>query len=165
MRLSALLLTAIVLLARPGSSIPQDRADGQNQGPPDQEHGAPTHRFDGKWQTIVSCDPSRGALGFSYTFVSEVRDGTLHGLRGTEGKPSSLLIDGTIEDDGTGKFYASGFTGSKEFVPGVDTARGTSFGYHVRAHFDEKHGDGTRIEGRPCRLEFERLDHDEHHDR
>jgi hypothetical protein len=157
MRLSALLLTVVALLLLPSSSISQDHPDQQ-----DHDHPAPTHRFDGKWQTTVSCDPSRGALGFSYQFVSEVRDGTLHGLRGTEGKPSSLVIDGTIEEDGTGKFYASGFTGSKEFVPGVDTPRGTSFGYHVRAHFDEKHGDGTRIEGRPCTLQFERLDHDDH---
>jgi hypothetical protein len=46
----------------------------------------------------------------------------------------------------------------------VDTPRGTSFGYHIRAHFDEKHGDGTRVEGRPCTLEFDRMDHDEHHE-
>ncbi len=160
MRLSALLLIAITLLLLPASSITQDQSDHS-----DRDHPKPTHRFDGKWQTTVSCDTSRGALGFSYTFVSEVKDGTFRGVRGTEGKPSSLVIDGTIEGDGTGRLYASGFTGSKEFVPGVDTPRGTSFGYHVRAHFDEKHGDGTRIEGRPCTLEFDRMDHDDHHER
>ncbi len=53
------------------------------------------------------------------------------------------------------KAYASGKTGSKEFVPGMDTPRGTDFGYHIRAHFDERHGDGTRVEGRPARLEFD----------
>ena len=56
---------------------------------------AHTVRFDGKWQTTVSCEPSRGALGFSYQFISEVKDGKFHGLRGKEGEPSSLLIEGT----------------------------------------------------------------------
>jgi hypothetical protein len=163
MRLSALLLTAIALLL-PASSSTQDQADHPDRDHAEHDQRVPTRRFDGKWQTTVSCDPSRGALGFSYRFISEVRDGQFHGVRGTEGEPSSLLIDGTIEDDGTGKLYASGFTGSKEFVPGVDTPRGTSFGYHVRAHFDEKHGDGTRIEGRPCTLEFDRMDRDDHHE-
>jgi hypothetical protein len=162
MRLSALLLTGFALMLLPTYSIPQDQPDHADREHPEHDQVRPTHRFDGKWQTTVSCDPSRGALGFSYQFVSEVRDGTLHGLRGTEGKPSSLVMDGTIEEDGVGKFYASGYTGSKEFVPGVDTPRGTSFGYHVRAHFDERHGDGTRIEGRPCTLQFDRMNGDRH---
>ena len=163
MRLSALLLTAIALML-PASSTTQDQSAHPDRDHAEHDQHAPTRRFDGKWQTTVSCDPSRGALGFSYRFVSEGKDGNFHGLRGTEGEPSSLLIDGTIEDDGTGRLYASGYTGSKEFVPGVDTPRGTSFGYHIRAHFDEKHGDGTRVEGRPCTLEFDRMDHDEHHE-
>ena len=79
-----------------------------------QEHH---HRFDGKWQTTVSCEPSRGALGFSYRFLSTVKDGNFYGLRGTEGEPSSLLIDGTISENGVGRLYAAGKTGSKEFVP------------------------------------------------
>jgi hypothetical protein len=134
---------------QPASSVPQDRSDHA-----DREPFQPTVRFDGKWQTTVSCDPSRGALGFSYRFISEVKGGNFHGMRGTEGQPSSLLIDGTIRGDGTGTLYAAGKTGSKEFVPGTDTPRGTDFGYHIRAHFDERHGTGTRVEGRPCSFEF-----------
>lgn len=84
-------------------------------------------RFDGKWTTTVSCEPSRGALGFSYRFVSEVKDGSFRGLRGVEGQPSYLLIEGKIEDDGVAKLYATGKTGSKEFVPGTDTPRGDRF--------------------------------------
>ena len=151
MRHSAPLLTAIVLLLLPVRSMPQDRPDH-----PDSDHPERTRRFDGKWQTTVSCDASRGALGFSYQFISVVKDGNLHGIRGTVGQPSSLALDGTIGDDGAGKLYAEGLTGSKEFVPGTDTPRGTSFGYHVRAHFDARHGEGTRVEGRPCTLEFEK---------
>src|SRR5208283_3995461 len=78
-------------------------------------------RFDGKWVTTVSCEPARGALGFSYQFDSTVTDGVIHGLHGTEGQPGSLQIDGTIPPDGNAALYAKGRTGSKEYVPGRDT--------------------------------------------
>ena len=63
--------------------------------------GAGGERFDGKWLTTVSCEASRDALGYSYRFVSEVKDGKLRGLHGLEGKPGSLLIEGKIAADGT----------------------------------------------------------------
>jgi len=63
MRRSAPLLTAVALLVLPVSLIPQDQADHA-----DRDHFERTVRFDGKWQTTVSCEPSRGALGFSYRF-------------------------------------------------------------------------------------------------
>jgi hypothetical protein len=113
-------------------------------------------RFDGKWLTTVSCASARDALGYSYRFTSEVRDSKLRGLHGTEGQPSSLLIEGKIEADGTGKLYATGRTGSKEYVPGRDTPRGTEYGYAVDAHFNDKTGTGTRVEGRACSFQFER---------
>lgn len=113
-------------------------------------------RYDGKWMTTVSCEASRGALGFSYRFLGEVKDGNYEGMHGVKGQPSSLHVTGRVEDDGTAKLYADGYTGSKEFVPGTDTPRGTNFGYHINATFDQRHGTGTRVEGRPCTYEFER---------
>ena len=113
-------------------------------------------RFDGKWMTTVSCDASRGALGFSYRFIGEVKDGFYEGMHGDKGEPGSLHVTGRIEEDGTAKLYADGYTGSKEYVPGTDTAKGTNFGYHINATFDHHHGTGTRVEGRPCAYEFER---------
>ena len=80
--------------------------------------------YDGKWLTTVSCESARDALGYSFRFVSEVKDGNLRGLHGAEGQPSSLLIEGKIDADGTAKLYATGRTGSKEYVPGRDTPRG-----------------------------------------
>jgi hypothetical protein len=112
--------------------------------------------FDGKWLTTVSCEAARGALGYSYRFVSEVKSGNLRGLHGTEGQPSSLLIEGTVAADGSGKLYATGRTGSKEYVPGRDTPRGTEYSYSIEAHFKGTKGTGTRIEGRPCSLQFEK---------
>jgi len=143
MRKTACLLTAIALLLLPAASIAQDHPD----------HSL---RFDGKWQTTVSCEPLRGALGFSYQFMSVVKNGNFHGLHGTQDEPGYLVIDGPIGEDGVGKLYANGKTGSKEYVPGNDTAKGTEFGYHIRSHFDERHGEGTRVEGRACTLEFDK---------
>ncbi len=117
---------------------------------------ADTQRFDGEWQTTVSCEASRGALGYSFRFVSTVKDGVLHGLHGTAGEPGSLALDGRIGDDGVGKLYANGRTGSKEYVPGRDTPRGTEYGYNIDAKFEGSTGTGIRIEGRPCTLQFEK---------
>jgi hypothetical protein len=85
-----------------------------------------------------------------------VKNGNFRGLHGTEGKPSSLLIEGTVGADGSGKLYATGRTGSKEFVPGRDTPRGTDYSYSIEAHFKGTTGTGTRVEGRPCSLQFEK---------
>jgi len=112
--------------------------------------------FDGKWQTTVSCEASRDALGYSFRFISEVKDGKLRGLRGTEGQPSSLLIEGKIDADGAAKLYATGRTGSKEYVPGRDTPRGTEYNYNIKAQFKGTTGTGTRVEGRPCSFRFEK---------
>ena len=112
--------------------------------------------FDGKWLTTVSCENARDALGYSFRFVSEVQDGKLHGLHGTEGQPSSLLIEGKIDGDGSAKLYATGRTGSKEYVPGRDTPRGTEYSYSIDAHFKGTKGTGTRVEGRPCSFQFEK---------
>jgi hypothetical protein len=143
MRKAGLCLAAIAVLL-----VPFDRGKAQ-------DHPAAQH-FDGKWQTTLSCEPSRGALGFSYRFDSEVKDGHFRGLHGTEGRPSSLLVEGDIAPDGSATLYAQGKTGGKEFVPGRDTQPGTDFGYHVKAHFDDRKGTGTRVEGRACSYEFER---------
>src|ERR1700677_2649595 len=111
-------------------------------------------KFDGKWLTTVSCANYRDALGFSYQFVSMVKDGVFHGVHGTEGEPGSLVIDGTIPADGKASLYAKGRTGSKEYVPGRDTPKGTEYGYNIDAHFEVSAGTGTRVEGRPCSLKF-----------
>jgi hypothetical protein len=115
---------------------------------------ADVNRFDGSWLTTVSCSAARDALGYSFRFLSTVQNGNLHGLQGTAGQPSSLEIDGTIGPDGAGRLYAKGRTGSKEFVPGRDTPRGTEYGYEIDAHFAQLMGTGTRVEGRPCSYQF-----------
>ena len=112
--------------------------------------------FDGKWLTTVSCEAAKDALGYSFRFVSDVRNGNLRGVHGTEGQPSSLVIEGRISADGSAKLYATGRTGSKEYVPGRDTPRGTEYSYGIEAHFRDGSGSGKRIEGRACSFEFEK---------
>ena len=110
--------------------------------------------FDGKWLTTLSCENYRDALGFSFQIPATVKDGAFHGVHGTEGEPGSLVIDGTIAPDGKATFYAKGRTGSKEYVPGRDTPRGTEYGYNINARFYGAAGSGTRVEGRPCTFKF-----------
>jgi hypothetical protein len=138
-RLAAALLAALALMLLPCVASAAD-----------------AHRFDGQWLTTVSCLDSRGGLGYSYRFLGVVKDGVYHGLHGTLGQPGSLQVDGPIAADGTGQLYAQGLTGSKEFVPGTDTPRGTDYGYHIDAHFGATAGTGKRVEGRPCTVEFEK---------
>src|ERR1700733_13117499 len=137
MRSASVVLTAITLVVVPGAT-------------PSEEG------FDGKWLTTVSCEGARDALGYSFRFVSEVKNGKVRGLHGTEGKPSSLLIEGTVRADGSGELYATGRTGSKEYVPGRDTPRGTEYSFNIEAHFKDRTGTGTRVEGRPCSFQFEK---------
>ena len=110
-------------------------------------------RFDGNWDTTVSCSNTAGALGYSYQITSTVKDGVLHGEKGEKGKPGWLELDGKILPDGTMKIYAKGLVGAQEVAVG-HRPRGSAFGYHVEGKFSEKEGNGKRVEGRPCELDF-----------
>jgi len=110
-------------------------------------------RFDGTWDTTVSCSNTAGALGYSYQFTSTVKYGVLHGEKGDKGKPGWFQLDGKILPDGTMKLYAKGLVGAEEVAIG-HRPRGSAFGYHVEGKFSEKDGSGKRVEGRPCEVEF-----------
>jgi hypothetical protein len=112
-----------------------------------------TKRFDGTWDTTVSCSNTEGALGYSYQFDSTVKDGVLHGEKGEKGKPGRFELDGKILPDGTMKLYAKGLVGAQEVAVG-HRPRGSAFGYHVEGKFTDKEGNGKRVEGRPCELDF-----------
>ena len=112
-------------------------------------------RFDGTWDTTLSCSNSTGALGYSFQFPSTVKDGVLHGQKGDEGKPGWLQLDGNIQPDGTAKLYAKGLVGAKEYAVGHRPA-GSEYGYHIEGTFSEKEGSGKRVEGRPCEVNFAR---------
>jgi hypothetical protein len=116
---------------------------------------APPGRFDGLWDTIVSCENTSGALGYSFEFVSTVKQGVLHGEKGKPGEPGWLKLDGTITTDGVADLYASGLVGAAPYAVGQRPA-GSAYGYHVDARFSGTKGSGHRVEGRPCTVSFTR---------
>jgi hypothetical protein len=110
-------------------------------------------RFDGVWETNISCPNASGALGFAYQFASTVKDGVLHGEKGSKGEPGWLTIDGKIGKDGASSIYADGLVGASQFAVGQRPV-GSSYGYHIDAKFSGTAGTGTRVEGRPCKVTF-----------
>jgi len=113
-------------------------------------------RFDGDWDTTLSCPNSNGALGYSFKFSATVKNGVLHAQKGTKGEPGWLQIDGSIAADGNTNLYANGLVGAAEAAVGHRPA-GTQYGYHIEAAFTESQGKGHRVEGRPCSVEFARI--------
>lgn len=112
-----------------------------------------SRRFDGEWDTILSCPNSSGALGYSFEFPSVIKEATLHGEKGTKGEPGWLQLDGTIEPDGRARFYVNGLVGASQAAVG-HRPPGTQYGYHVEGDFTETSGNGHRVEGRPCTVTF-----------
>jgi hypothetical protein len=137
-KLSPILIAAAMLL--PSAST-------ANQGA--------SNSFDGKWDTTLNCTPFQDAQGFTWRFVSEVKDGHMVGHYGTEGQPASLRIEGQIAGDGTATLHATGKTGVPQYVTG-NPQRGSNIVYDIRAEFHVGRGKGTRLVGRPCTYEFER---------
>jgi len=117
--------------------------------------GEGSKRFDGDWDTIVSCPNASGALGYSFEFPSHIKDGVLHGEKGAKGEPGWLQLDGPIGADGRASLYANGLVGASEAAVGHRPA-GTQYGYHVDVEFTDVSAKGHRVEGRPCTVNFTR---------
>ena len=111
-------------------------------------------KFDGMWFTMWTC-PNLGQYpGYTYQFTGQMAGGVYHGVRGVKGQPSSMVLDGKIESDGTAAFFGEIIVGSS--LVGLGAARGTPSDFHAVATFENSSGSGQRIEGRPCRLSFRR---------
>jgi hypothetical protein len=92
---------------------------------------------------------------YTLPFVAEVKAGVLHGLFGTEGKPASMTLDGTIQPDGSARLAAKGLSGDAVFSGGMKPA--TPYGYDVTATFKGSRGTGTKTTaGRICNYTFQR---------
>jgi hypothetical protein len=109
----------------------------------------PTTQFDGLWQTTLSCANADGAWGYSFRFPSTVKNGLLHGEKGTPHEAGWLQIDGSLRSDGAADLYVEGLVGAAPFAVGQRPA-GTPYGYHVEARFSPDRAEGHRVEGRPC---------------
>ena len=115
---------------------------------------ASTRAFDGAWAITFSCTPFAGALGYSYRVAAQVSDGLLHGEKGEKEKPGWLTIDGKIGADGSlNSVYVDSLVGASQVAVG-NVPRGTEFGYHIAGTLNGASGSASRVEGRPCTLDF-----------
>jgi hypothetical protein len=117
------------------------------------QQGAPDRRFDGTWDTVLSCENAGRALGYSYRFPSAVKEGALRGENGTKGKPGWLQLEGNILSDGSAKIDADGLVGSSDAALGK-LSSGTPYHYTIAANFSGESGTGKRVEGRACSVTF-----------
>jgi hypothetical protein len=126
----------------------------QPMPPPQPATSAQTRGFDGAWSITFSCPAAGSALGYSYRVAAQITDGMLHGEKGEKGKPGWLTIDGKIGADGSlGNLYVDSLVGASQVAVG-NVPRGTEFGYHVAGKLNGSSGTGSRVEGRPCTLDF-----------
>jgi hypothetical protein len=118
-------------------------------------------RFDGIWNTSVTCDAKGGTLGYAWHFASTVTDNMLHGERGTPGQQAFLAIDGKIANDGNAKLTATGITAGAQYTHAPIKTEGQDYSYEVKSEFTATEGKGERstglgIVGRPCHFVFEK---------
>jgi hypothetical protein len=118
-----------------------------------------SEKFDGKWQTTLTCPAKGQTEGYTWKFVGEIQNGVYKGERGTVDQPGYLLLQGPVADDGSAKLTANGIIASREYARGVFAHKGESYSYNVKAHFDDSKGSGARDEGlgivgRPCTFDF-----------
>jgi hypothetical protein len=71
--------------------------------------------FDGTWATTLVVPDHTGlngatALGFTFYFTAQVKNGILNGEYGSKAKPPWLSIDGKIDPDGSALLIANGIT-------------------------------------------------------
>ena len=95
--LAAALLASAGASAQPSSSPPSTSAT----------------RFDGVWDTTVTCSGvdqnGNRVKGYVLQFPSEVKNGNLHGQYGTDDAPTRLKLEGSIESDGNARLVAQNF--------------------------------------------------------
>jgi hypothetical protein len=116
-------------------------------------------RFDGNWQTKLTCPPKGNTEGYTWQFPSVIQNNNFHGERGTAGQPGYFTLDGKIKEDGSAKLSANGIVVSRKYARGVFARQGEDYGYDVKAQFKETEGTGARNEGlgvvgRTCTFEF-----------
>lgn len=113
--------------------------------------------YDGNWNVILVCSTAAdGARGYTFRFPAIISGSVLRGENSFPGTESWLRLEGAIQPDGSALLTAHGLTGNPGNSVGRVSAL-TPYGYHVRARFDARKGQGTRVELRPCTLSFEKV--------
>jgi hypothetical protein len=109
--------------------------------------------FDGDWNVTIACPAGESAQGYRIAFPGRVKDGALRAVRGAEGSPDSLRMEGEIKPDGSALLIAHGRTGDPKYSVG-GVAASTPYSFTVKAQFEGSSGVGKRQEMRPCEVRF-----------
>jgi hypothetical protein len=160
---AALGVVALLVAFAPSTATPQQaqasvHEKAQEPAPVSPASVATTNRFDGDWTIRIDCPASvdaPGAAGYGYDFPASILNGRLFGSSGQQGAPGSMQVEGSIGQDGDGRFQAHGRTGGQDGVAGRPPA-GTAFSYDIQAHFDDARGTGRRLQERACNFTFGR---------
>jgi hypothetical protein len=116
---------------------------------------ADAHRFDGVWIANLVCEKTPSLPGWKNEFVGRVKNGILHGQRGTEGAPNSNTFDGMIEPNGTAEVSETGFSQDSKTDP-FHRPTGTQFHTTYVGSFDGARGTFTRLDRPSCNINFTR---------
>jgi hypothetical protein len=113
--------------------------------------------FDGRWSVMLSCPATTDgkAMAYAYQFAAQVKDGVLHGERGTAGAPGWLQFDGPIAADGSAELVAQGLTNIPSYAL-YNVSKGTPYKHAVKAQFQAGHGTGSWTTVRTCTFAFDR---------
>ena len=109
--------------------------------------------FDGDWNVAITCPAGESARGYRIEFPGRVKDGAMRAVRGVEGSPDSLRMEGDIKPDGSALPVAHGRTGDPKYSVG-GVAASTQYNFTVKAQFEGTTGVGRRQELRPCEVRF-----------
>jgi hypothetical protein len=117
-------------------------------------------RFDGHWTTHLACEARGETPAYKFASPGVIKDSKFHGVHRQEGGPGSLVLDGSIAEDGGARLKATG-TVTQSHAHGVFAIKGNHYDYNIKAQFTGTKGTGRRDEGvgilgRPCTFEFDK---------
>jgi hypothetical protein len=118
-------------------------------------------KFDGSWQVTLDAKEFKNADGskalpWVIQFPATIKNGSLHGERGTRGKSEFYELTGTVEADGTANLRIDEITGSQKYniseSAKAPAGKGVSYSYQVAAHFNERRGTGKSTSDQRTRI-------------
>jgi hypothetical protein len=119
---------------------------------------ATTTAFDGTWSVTQSTSAFKTPDGskvraWTQRFSAYVKNGSMHGERGTRGAPGWFEINGNIEANGAANLGAHGVTAEEKNSRG-QAAASTPYEYLVAARFKAQRGSGRSVGSRVSTFTF-----------
>ena len=117
--------------------------------------------FDGSWEVTLDAKEFKNpdgskALPWALQFPATIKNGSLHGERGTRGKSEFFELTGTVGTDGAANLRVDEITGSQKYniseSAKAPAGKGVSYSYQVVARFDGRRGTGRSTSDRRTRI-------------